>query len=412
MSTPSPNDIGDRRTGKVSRVVRDYGFISCPDAGDKEVYFKTAWFRGNPPLRENDMVEGYLTNFHNPDGTINWIMRDLIRVGDDAPERATRTRSRVPTGYHLLDWAYLGYLPNVLAELAGLALKGDRWEFKNTPRNPERPFPILHSYLMHTFGRLVLEKKVVVNEQASLAAFNTGLVDRRYEQIYALFSPNDDARCQWRLAGFCIAGEGANGQDLVRHFKPLPLPAHYFDNPIELLYDVRVGEPELDWKHVIIDRIDRYPKDFVEDHLPGGFRPRDLTQATFEDRRAYYVELGNAIEQDSRTYRRIMNRVKDAVDLSIKRVSWNFKTAIPQYYPRVRQLQLLLPLCLVSDEQVDMAMAVEKTPSASYIGHTALPLDWAYKNARLICRPDSDWLLPEEIIEGAADGIEAEEPTT
>jgi hypothetical protein len=26
-----------------------------------------------------------------------------------------------------------------------------------------------------------------------------------------------------------------------------------------------------------------------------------------------------------------------------------------------------------------------------------LPLDWAYKNARLVCRPDSDWLAPKEI---------------
>jgi hypothetical protein len=104
-----------------------------------------------------------------------------------------------------------------------------------------------------------------------------------------------------------------------------------------------------------------------------------------------------------------MNRVKDAVDLSIKRVSWNFKTAIPQYYPRVRALQLLLPMCLVSDERVDMALAVEKTPSGSYLGHTALPLDWAYTNARLICRPDSDWLLPEEINEGIDEGDEASE---
>lgn len=94
-----------------------------------------------------------------------------------------------------------------------------------------------------------------------------------------------------------------------------------------------------------------------------------------------------------------MNRVRDAVDLSIKRVSWNFKTAVPQYYPRIRRLQLLLPICLVSDDTVDMALAVEKTPAGAYLGHTVLPLDWAYKNARLICRPDSDWLAADDIIE-------------
>ena len=155
----------------------------------------------------------------------------------------------------------------------------------------------------------------------------------------------------------------------------------------------------MDWKHVIVDRIDRYPQEFVEDHWPTGFVARDTSEMAHEDRKSYYAELGEAIQADNRTYRRIMNRVKDAVDLSIKRASWNFKTAVPQYYPRVRKLQLLLPVCLISDERVDLALAVEKTQSGSYLGHTALPLDWAYKNARLICRPDSDWLAPQEIIE-------------
>jgi hypothetical protein len=402
MSTPLEDMGRDPKTGVVTKVFRDYGFISCADVPDKDVYFKTAWLRDNALLRTGEKVQFDLFSYRSGDGT-NWEARNLSRIADDTTQRPaapTRSRSRLPTSYSLLDWAYLGYLPNVLAELKGLALKGERWEFKNTPQGTDRPNPILYSYLMHTFGRLVLEKKVLVNEQASLAAFNTGLVDPRYEKIYALFSPNDAAARPWRLAGFCIAGEGANGQDLVRHFNPLPSPAHYFDNPVELLYDTRAGEPELDWKHVIIDRIDRYPKEFVEDHWPTGFTARDVSQLPLEDRIAYHRQLGRAIELDTRTYRRIMNRLKDAVDLSIKRVSWNFKTAIPQYYPRVRQLQLLLPICLVSDEHVDMALAVEKTPSGSYLGHTALPLDWAYTNARLICRPDSDWLLPQEIIEG------------
>jgi hypothetical protein len=38
---------------------------------------------------------------------------------------------------------------------------------------------------------------------------------------------------------------------------------------------------------------------------------------------------------------------------------------------------------------------------AGMTGHTMLPLDWAYTNARLICRPDSDWLSPQKITEGA-----------
>jgi hypothetical protein len=188
------------------------------------------------------------------------------------------------------------------------------------------------------------------------------------------------------------------GQNLFRNFNPLPPAAHYFDNIVDLLYDVRNGEPKPDWYHVVIKRISRYPREFIEDHCPSGFVIQEKPEAAEDHGMLYYTELGHAIEKDDRTYRRILNRIKDAIDLSIKRVSWNFKTAIPQYYPSVQKLQLLLPICLVSDDQVDLALAVEKTDQGGYLGHTVLPLDWAYNNARLICRPDSDWLKPREIV--------------
>jgi Domain of unknown function (DUF3825) len=403
VTTVTP-PAGDRKIGTVARIFGEYGFISSEDSPDQDLYFKASWFRGSPPLREGESVTFQVKIFG-----ANLQAHHLARAGDSTVVLGAETapvRMAAPSGEHLFDWAYLGYMPNVLAALKGLALP-ERWGFKNTPPNSERPFPILHSYLLHTFGRLALENKVLVNAGASLAAFNTGLVDPRYEPIHALFVPNDDPRAPWQLAGFCIAGEGADGQNLVRHFAPTPATAHYFDNQMDLLYDTRSGKPELDWQHVIIERIDRYPADFIKDHWPPGFPAEEPTLFSEDARRSYYRELGDAIERDSRTYRRIMNRVKDAIDLSIKRVQWNFKTAIPTYYPRVRSLQLLLPVCLLSDEQVDIALAVEKTPSGSYLGHTVLPLDWAYKNARLVCRPDSDWLAPQDI---SAEGDEDEQP--
>jgi hypothetical protein len=60
-------------------------------------------------------------------------------------------------------------------------------------------------------------------------------------------------------------------------------------------------------------------------------------------------------------------------------------------------MSLLLPLAIVDDEVVDIALVVTKNPSGSYQGRTVLPLDWAYQNARLVCRPDSDWLVPNLI---------------
>jgi hypothetical protein len=360
---------------------------------DRDIYFRTSWFRENPPLKENDRVTYELRVYGD-----NHQATEIERVGEPSVKAQPRAKGthEAPKSGHLFNWAYVGYMPSVLSKLKGLALKED-WEFKNAPQNPDRPYPILRSYLMHTFGRLVLEKKVMVNSEAGFAAFNTGLVDPRYESIYAIFVPNSSPRTPWQLVNFCIAGEGRDGQSLVRHFNPLPEAAHYFDSPVNLLYDIKSSKPELDWKHVVIERIERYPASFVEDHWPPGFERRDTQSMTHDEKKRYFSDLGGAIEADTRTYRRIISRVKDAIDLSIKRVAWNFKTAIPTYYPPVRKLQLLLPICLVTDETVDLALAVEKTPVGSYLGHTVLPLDWAYNNARLVCRPDSDWLSPKEI---------------
>ena len=51
----------------------------------------------------------------------------------------------------------------------------------------------------------------------------------------------------------------------------------------------------------------------------------------------------------------------------------------------------------LEDHKVDIALVVTRNPSGSYQGRTVLPLEWAYQNARLVCRPDSDWLTPDRV---------------
>jgi len=123
------------------------------------------------------------------------------------------------------------------------------------------------------------------------------------------------------------------------------------------------------------------------------------------EKQAYFDRFAEAIKSDLKAYRAIKNRMQDALGLAIKRTRWNFKTAIPMYYPTLNTMSLLLPLALVSDEEVDVALVVEKTHSGNYLGHTILPLDWAYSNARLVCRPDSDWLIPQNIVQVSDVGI-------
>ncbi len=372
--------------GKILKFGDGYGFISSEQL-ESNLFFHIS----DVTDRQDSLIqEGDLIDFEIGENQRGPCAKQITRIN------LTNSKNSAKKVSKLLGWAYLGQIPDTIRQLEDIAID-ERWEFKNQGIDPEKPFPILYSYLLQTFTRLMLEDKIKYSDDGQFAAFNTGLVDSRYETIYAIFNRNTYDQPQWKIIEFCIAGEKAAGQDLVRYFNPLPESAHYFDEPTDLIYDVRQGDPELDFKHIIIDRLDRYPMEFLEDNSPRDFSLKDPRNLNSDEKEKYSKELGKAVEDDPRVYRRIMNRVKDAVELSIKRVSWNFKTAVPQYYPRVKKLQLLLPLCLVDDNHVDLALAVEKTCSGNYLGHTVLTLDWAYSNARLVCRPDSDWLEPKEI---------------
>lgn len=312
----------------------------------------------------------------------------------DKPNK--REKTKILNAYPkkaLTNWAYLKHYQTTIDKLKNFALN-ERWYYKEL--NPDFPYPILTSYLHYTFYKLSKERnKILTNGKYS--TFNTGLVDERYEPIYALFEENNSGTQPYKLLDFCIPGEGYAGKELVRNFKDMPGRAHYFSDVSDMLYDTRSGEPELDMKHIILDNAGRLPLNFLSDNSPKNFVLKNPDLLSIEDRLEYHKNLSNAIEADSKTYRNLTNRLKDSISLAIKRVEWNFKTAIPMYYPTMDKMSLLLPLSLTDDEIVDIALVVEKTKSGNYIGHTILPLNWAYNNARLVARPDSDWLVAENI---------------
>jgi hypothetical protein len=288
----------------------------------------------------------------------------------------------------LTDWAYLKHYQTTINKLADLALD-ERWFYKD--QNPDFPYPILTSYLHYTFYKLTQEDNKIL-KSGKYSAFNTGLVDNRYEPIYALFEDVDTYTQPRKLVDFCISGEGFAGKELVRNFKDLPERATYFSTVSDMLYNTQAGEPELDIKHIALENIDRLPLSFISDNAPKDFSLKNPDLLSRHERKQYHIDLADAIENDSKTYRNITYRLKDATSLAIKRVQWNFKSAIPMYFPTQDKMSLLLPLSLMDDEKVDVALVVEKTKSGNYLGHTILSLDWAYTNARLVSRPDSDWL--------------------
>jgi len=272
-----------------------------------------------------------------------------IERGEGAHHRAVRvtTDARSP----LDKFAVLPKWEEKLSHLAKLA--PEPWEYKLTPS--KRPFPILHSYIHYTFRRLQAEGKVAyaedTNTHQKLACFNTGLVTKYQEPVFAAFHENrlPDAESPWVLIGFCKESDHP-----LTLFAQHPDPANYFDDPGELLYDRRIKLVK-NVNHIIDERLERFPQKYQDD-------PRNLPAV-----------LNMAVEQAER------------------RVSRNYKTAIPQF--NKGHIQLLLPLCLEDPSRADLALVVGRE-GAVYKGYTVLTLDMAYNNARLLTRPDDEWLSP------------------
>ena len=209
----------------------------------------------------------------------------------------------------------------------------ESWSNDTYPNNG-----ILANYIVKTYEKLTSEKGIIIGQ--GYALFNTGLFTKYYEPIYVYQTGSE--------ISFYTAYE------LSRiGIKERPERANYFENPELLLFD---------WHYPI----DVYYKHILDDEKNKNRLPQE------------FLNSDNKI-----------NIINGALDTMKKRVSANYKLAIPQYYEG--KIQLLLPLCLMSDNKPDIAIAVTKKNNC-YQGHTCLTLDMAYNNARLIAKPESNWL--------------------
>ncbi|MBV5330614.1 MAG: DUF3825 domain-containing protein, partial [Chlorobium sp.] len=66
--------------------------------------------------------------------------------------------------------------------------------------------------------------------------------------------------------------------------------------------------------------------------------------------------------------------------------------------PNDNKIQFLMPLYLEGkfNEAPDLALVLDFVEDL-YVPETVLPLDAAYQNARLIAKPDNQWLDPKRI---------------
>lgn len=196
------------------------------------------------------------------------------------------------------------------------------------------------------------------------------------------------------------SGRGT-GKWLVDAFNPLPQPASYFERKEDLLFDL---DKDIlpDFHHIIVDNTKRLPLDFLREEFHGYPEAVALVDDAAKavdrfQRDGIMSRISQLLDDNSKLFNRLRNRLQDAIDLAIKQVRWNYKTAIPCFFPTRNVMSLMLPLCLEDDGRADAALVVELTRSGVYQGQTILTLQQAYLDARLVCRPNSEWLQTTNI---------------
>lgn len=283
----------DGKTGK-------WGFIVPDDLDQADVHFQVEDFAGQHPSMDDP---GRTVEF---DLQTSGQSREAknIRLGPATALSRSTTRSISNPGEALKQWAYVPFVPfthrdgteysSVLEYLAKIALP-EKWHFGETP-NPKNPYPILDNYFTYTFYKLkrdglVLEKKA---PEGKWATMNTGLVDKLYDPIFALFKSSDYASPPWRFFDFCVPGKREAGRRLTSEFDPLPEAARYFDSSFAMVLDTS-RDIHVDYEHVIFDGVarDRFPYAFLEHYVPKGFEWRRYPDMEAWDRKTYLENLSH-----------------------------------------------------------------------------------------------------------------------
>lgn len=307
------------------------------------------------------------------------------------------------------------YAINDLATNLALA---EQWYYDDSEKQTK---PILKNYICFTFERLMFEDseekknakkegrapKLKILENSRNSVFNTGLVNNLYEPIFAFFKKNDGSNPSVKQPWIFVAFGTANSwcQNIITDFPYAPHRAEYFTDPTDLYYDTTANDPTLNWDHFFKDNIERLPIGFIKKGATQGFQFMENVDALPKAQRdAYYSKLSDAIYADEDWLSFLTISFQNALAIALSRVAWNYKTAIPVYYEEKKKISLLLPLALAEKGKIDVALVcqhkLDKEKGVNnYVGRTIFTLPMAYNNARLITRPDSDWLMAAKVVE-------------
>jgi hypothetical protein len=286
------------------------------------------------------------------------------------------------------DFAKIASWDDRLRSLAAIA-EPERWDYRCVPT--KKTLPILRSYIEHTFARASEQQKLVEADRS--ACFNTGLLTAGQEEIFGIFTvsetydktqPPSPSNQKWWLKSWARSGEYS-----LTDFMELPPLAEYWSDPSLLLFDPKL-QIQLNLDHIVRDNLNRFPEELGGCVDKNGV-PSDLADDEGDSDEAESGDDSAAVPIATR------NALEGAVKHSIRLAQRSYRMAVPQFHHG--KVQLLLPIYLRDTKRPDLALTLERN-GGWYRAATVLYPDWAYRHARLLARPNSEWLG------GFRDGIE------
>ncbi|WP_420583105.1 DUF3825 domain-containing protein [Reichenbachiella sp.] len=338
-------DLNSRSVGHITEFDKGYGWIK--EYGSDEMYFM-----------HHSKLKGSMGKF------ISVGANDPVVFTPSENEKGKEALDvvKIDTRCPLEVFAEFDDFRQSLYDLKSLA-EPENWDYIT---KPTEGIPVIYSYINHTFERIMEQNKGVEGKSSKDSSeylyFNTGLVTPYQDEIYGYFekiqiTPSEEWGLSEPVYKFL---EFETDQSRYRKYFPnSPTIASYFSEAEvhELIFDTSLNTGK-----VIIDK----------EHI--------------KNRKARFPDQINQLDDEH-----FFDAIEKSIELAVKRIKRNYKTAIPHSYEG--KIQFLLPLCMLSKKDADLALVVNKEEHV-YQAHTVLTLDQAYNNARLLAKPDREWLNP------------------
>ena len=255
----------------------------------------------------------------------------------------------MPDDISLFTYAFCGTetgFNNMLRYLAELA-EEEKWSFDDA-----KPHSVLRNYILGTFSQCYKQDKLLISADGNHSCLNTGLLTPNGNDIIAIFEKNTKAGAQpWVLKKF----KDKCSRDFLNVFTDIPLLATYTTNFEELYFN-----PDY---NIIINT----------DHI-------------LDDN---WERIESVVKMNKTLMKTLLVEVIEEAKLRIKR---NLRLVVPQFYKN--EIMYLVPIKISNADGnfETMALAVEKTATNQYRANTIFTKEMAYEKARLVMKPESNWL--------------------